>query len=189
MTLTQLRVEVGRIQNLIVDLPEDQREAVVEREIAKFAPNVRETLTALSTLHKMTAPSKDNLKAAASERNRVWVAGIFFLLLLLAVVIFVPNPTPAQFFIFRVISALGAGAFAALIPGFLSVDARIKNSFAIRATGALAVTFIVYWINPPSLVAPAPAGNPVGVSPSSSPALQQPVISDSSTKLPAGKVE
>jgi hypothetical protein len=51
--------------------------------------------------------------------------------------------------IFRVVLALAAGAFGALIPGFIEVSFRNW----LRAGGAMALFVIVYMINPPALIA------------------------------------
>ena len=68
---------------------------------------------------------------------------------LLAIALFVRQPSDFQIFIFRVVLALGAGAVGALIPGFLEV--RFRNW--LRAGGAIALFAIVYNINPPALIA------------------------------------
>ena len=74
--------------------------------------------------------------------------GIVFLSLLLSIAIFIPNPTEFQLFVFRIVLALAAGAFGALIPGFIEVE--FKNW--LRAGGALALFAIVFFLNPPALI-------------------------------------
>lgn len=72
------------------------------------------------------------------------ILGAVFLLILLAVFIFIPCPTPSQKFLFRVILALAAAAFAATIPGSFKFDNKI-----VSASGAMAVFAVVFLINPP----------------------------------------
>ena len=83
------------------------------------------------------------------ERVAILAFGVAFLATLLAIALFVPQPSDFQIFIFRVVLALGAGAVGALIPGFLEV--RFRNW--LRAGGAIALFAIVYNINPPALIA------------------------------------
>jgi small GTP-binding protein len=88
------------------------------------------------------SPSKDwQMKAAGG-------IGVGFVLLLLALAVFIPEPTDFQIFTFRMVMALAAAGFGALIPGFIEV--RFKNW--LRAGGAMALFVIVYFLNPPGLV-------------------------------------
>ncbi len=74
------------------------------------------------------------------------IAGTLFLVALLIIVLVVECPTPAQERIFLVILALAAAAFAATIPGFITVE--IKHPIAVSAGGALAVFVIVFFSKP-----------------------------------------
>lgn len=75
--------------------------------------------------------------------------GCVFVAVVLYIALRVPNPTPTQWFIFRVILALAAGGIGAVLPGLISVTV----SPYIRASGAVALVFLVFWFNPPKLVA------------------------------------
>ncbi|MAZ86102.1 MAG: hypothetical protein CL693_00450 [Cellvibrionaceae bacterium] len=79
------------------------------------------------------------------------VIGLLFSLIILLAAIFIPNPTPAQFFIFRGFFAVSLAAIAAIIPGLLTVESRFQR-FSVRATGAIAVFVIVWMLNPPQLI-------------------------------------
>ena len=68
-----------------------------------------------------------------------FIFGVIFVTALLAIVIFIPNPTLAQFEIIRIILALAAGGVAAMIPGFLNLKLGVGSNLALRAGGALAV--------------------------------------------------
>lgn len=79
------------------------------------------------------------------------VIGIVFALIILVLVVFIPNPTPSQFFVFRGLFAVSLAAVAAIIPGLLNVESRF-NKFSIKATGAIAVFVLVWLLNPPALI-------------------------------------
>lgn len=78
--------------------------------------------------------------------------GVVFFLIILILSIFIPNPTPSQFFIFRGGFSISLAAISAIIQGLLTIDSRFQK-FSIRATGAIAVFVIVWLINPPALIA------------------------------------
>ncbi|EJI1394755.1 hypothetical protein NDL37_004522 [Vibrio parahaemolyticus] len=79
------------------------------------------------------------------------VVGLFFSVAILVAVIFIPNPTGTQFFVFRGLFSISMAAIAAVIPGLLNVESRYQQ-FSIKATGAIAVFVIVWLINPPALI-------------------------------------
>lgn len=79
------------------------------------------------------------------------IIGVVFALIILIAVVFIPEPKPAQFFIFRGVFAISLAAIAAIIPGLLNVESRF-NKFSIKATGAIAVFVIVWLLNPPALL-------------------------------------
>jgi hypothetical protein len=85
------------------------------------------------------------------------ILGTAFLAALLAIAIFMPNPTATQIFTFRVVLSVAAAAFVSTVPGFLTVEI----GGWLRAGGALAALAIVYLVNPPAIVgqnAAEPAG-------------------------------
>ncbi|ELU3246161.1 hypothetical protein SJ809_003859 [Salmonella enterica] len=77
--------------------------------------------------------------------------GLVFSLIILALVVIIPNPTPVQIFTFRGLIAISLAAIAAIIPGLLNVETRFQR-FSVRATGAIAVFVLIWLINPPSLL-------------------------------------
>ena len=74
---------------------------------------------------------------------------------MLIVAIAIPQPTATQWFVFRVVLALAAAGIGAVIPGLIVVNV----SKTVRAGGAIALFVLVYTLNPPQLVAPAPQGS------------------------------
>lgn len=84
-----------------------------------------------------------------TERYLAFFFGVGFLVALLVLAIFFPNPSPFQYFVFRSVLSLAASGFATMLPGFLEV----KFAKWLRATGAVAIFVIVYFLNPAELPA------------------------------------
>lgn len=80
------------------------------------------------------------------------IIGVLFAVAILLLAVLIPNPSLSQFFIFRGFFAISLAAIAAIIPGLLTVESRFQK-FSIRATGAIAVFIIVWFLNPPALFA------------------------------------
>lgn len=81
-----------------------------------------------------------------------FVFGCVFVVALLMIAIFIPQPTNQQMFIFRVVLALAAAGVGAVIPGFFMIQGEVVK-FTFQAGGALALFVLVYLLNPPSLIA------------------------------------
>ena len=79
--------------------------------------------------------------------------------MLIAVAVFIPDPTPFQIFVFRVVLAIAVAAFGYAIPGVLHIEGRWLNLF-VRAGGALGLFFLIYVANPPELEVQKPAERP-----------------------------
>jgi hypothetical protein len=73
------------------------------------------------------------------QRITAFVFGIVFVAAMLVLAVFIPNPTPFQYTVFRIVLALAAAGAAAMFPGFLT--ARVGN--VVRAGGAMAV-FVIW---------------------------------------------
>lgn len=94
--------------------------------------------------------------------------GTVFVLFLIGIALFVPNPTAFQYVIFRTVLALAGGAAVAAFPGFIEV----KLGNWLRAGGALAVFAVLYLINPAQQlanVAQLPASGPTSASTDAAP--------------------
>jgi tellurite resistance protein TehA-like permease len=91
------------------------------------------------------------------EEQLAWGTGVLFLLLLLAIAFIIywrgaTNPVPSQaMLIFRIVLALAGAGFAAVLPGFLSVNGTWQG-LALRAGGAFAAFVILYFFDPPRRV-------------------------------------
>lgn len=87
------------------------------------------------------------------EKIAIFSFGVIFVLIILIVAIFLPEPSDFQYTIIRIILALAAAGVAALIPGFIEIEYKPF----VRAGGALAVFAVVYFFSPAALVTSAKA--------------------------------
>jgi hypothetical protein len=101
----------------------------------------------------MAQPGK-KIEAQTWEKIAAFAFGVVFLGIMLALAVFIPEPTDYQFFIFRVALALAAAGIGAVVPGFLHVEWKPKSKYMpyIRAGGAIALFLIIYQLNPPALM-------------------------------------
>jgi hypothetical protein len=82
-----------------------------------------------------------------------FLTGAFFLLLIVGIVAFGDEPTPAQFLIYRTVIALGGAGFAVTLTGQLEIAFPIFRRGSIKAAAAFAVFVILYFFTPASLLA------------------------------------
>lgn len=75
--------------------------------------------------------------------------GVVFIIIMLAITIWIKTPTDFQMLIFRIVISIAVGGIGAVIPGFIIVNVQPY----VRAGGGLAVFAVVYLVNPPALVA------------------------------------
>jgi len=138
-----------QLRNELDNCPVSQRMRVVKHRLAELPEPPREAYTFMFFAGvDMKILQEEQWKR--SERMFGLVFGGATILFLAVVAIAVPDPKPFARFVFRLIAALGAGAVGAFLPGSLSTSLK-RPSFAIRASGAIALAVIVYLINPPSL--------------------------------------
>ncbi len=102
---------------------------------------------------------RKELKGAESDDNgpawhsvAAFATGVIFTLLLLLLISKNPNPTEAQFNIYKTVLAIACAGTAAVIPGML----HVRVSGFLRAGGALAVFVLVFLKSPAGLVAQDP---------------------------------
>jgi hypothetical protein len=141
--------EVRRIVSELLKVPQDQKLDYLKQEVLKLPPELRdpaETLI-LQTEVILVAGTKNQ----DWEKIAIFAFGVFFVLILVTIALFVKNPTQFQIFIFRVVLALAGAGIGALIPGFLNIETAVLRN-TIRAGGALAIFVIIYLLNPPNLL-------------------------------------
>lgn len=111
----------------------------------------------LEELQRQVGSLKGNIRSYIEVRNRAshrteqffaYGFGVVFVVVLLVIAFFTPNPSPFQFVVYKVVLALAAAGVAAMIPGFI----QFNIPTVVRAGGALAVFAIVFFKNPASLV-------------------------------------
>lgn len=92
---------------------------------------------------------------ASNHISLLWpfLTGAFFLLLIVGIVTFGDEPSPAQFMIYRIVIALGGAGFAVALTGQLEIAFPIFQRGSIKAAAAFAVFVILYFFTPASLVA------------------------------------
>lgn len=83
-------------------------------------------------------------KVQRSDQLLAFIFGVIFLVVILAMAILRPEPTPFEYTVFRVTLALAAAGVGAVLPGFIYV--QISNW--VRAGGALGLFLLVYLVSP-----------------------------------------
>lgn len=86
-----------------------------------------------------------------------WIGGLAFIVLIIILALWVPDPTGFQEFAFRVPMSIGAAAFCAFVPGFLIVQAftsKKDKQAGICGGGAIVVFILLMYVNPTRLGAP-----------------------------------
>ncbi|MFZ6760723.1 hypothetical protein ACO0K9_26245 [Undibacterium sp. Ji50W] len=87
------------------------------------------------------------------EKIAGFIFGVVFVITLLVLNVFIPNPTPTQYDTFKVVLALAAAGVGGILAGFLHVEGGI-DKFKLRAGGALAVFATVFLVTPAAPGAP-----------------------------------
>jgi hypothetical protein len=90
----------------------------------------------------------------AYERTLAFGFGVAFVVALLGLAVFIPEPSVFQWRVFRAVLALAAAGAATFIPGVL----RVTLTPWVRASGAIAVFAAVYGLEPARLVVQDPFG-------------------------------
>lgn len=83
-----------------------------------------------------------------AEKCLAFGFGVAFVITILVMAVFFPQPSLFQYQVFRIVLAMACAGAISMTPGFLEV--RVSN--IVRAGGALAVFVILFFYNPASLV-------------------------------------
>ena len=81
------------------------------------------------------------------------IFGVTFFIALLVLSVFISNPSPTQYAIFKTILAMAAAGIGGILGGTIHVKGSIKK-WSVRAGGAMALFIVVYFFTP------APANTP-----------------------------
>lgn len=99
-----------------------------------------------------THPARMNTRYENWEKIMMAATAVVFLLLMLAIGIFVKDFNDFNIFLFRTVLALVGAAFGGVfIPGVIKVETKAAK-YVITASGAAAFFVIVFFFNPPALV-------------------------------------
>ena len=85
--------------------------------------------------------------------------GVAALIAVVALVVIIRNPTPAQFNVFRTVIALGGAGFALSLTGLLTVQLGSSQKSYISAGGTLAVFVLLYLFSPATALGSQPEAN------------------------------
>jgi uncharacterized integral membrane protein len=83
-------------------------------------------------------------RASRNDKMLAFAFGVVFLLIVIGLAIFNPDPSDFSYTVFRIVLALAAAGVGAVLPGFLTV--YVGNW--VRAGGAIALFVIVYFFAP-----------------------------------------
>ena len=86
------------------------------------------------------------------ERFIAFTFGVVFVIVILGLAVWKPEPSAFQYTVFRIVLALAAAGVAAMLPGFIELEVPGW----LRAGGALAVFAIVYFYSPAALTGITP---------------------------------
>lgn len=136
-----------------IAMPSATAYASMQRMVKRYIP--KEAKTLCDMFEEAGLPSKgfNDLKRIPNanwERIVSVCFGIIFMLFILIASIAIAEPTKTQFFIFRLVAALSAGACAAFVPGFIRINYSMKG-VAFRAGCGMAIFILVYLFNSPPL--------------------------------------
>lgn len=149
-TTREIRAAATKIRRERAKYPDENPLEVDQRELQKIPKEWRPAVEDFYWLGNDAAMVTKGLAEARYRSLERWGAGgtgVAFFVLLITIAICIPDPSDFQYLIFRTVLALAAGGFAALIPGAL----ELEWNKAIRASGAIGVTVLVYLWNPAQL--------------------------------------
>ncbi len=131
-------VELNRksITGIITEEEKRLEQAQINNAILQIAGQYR------GSAAKAQADSSENT-GAGGTKNYLFpaITGISLLVLIMVLITFFRNPSNEQYMVYRVVLALAAGGFVAVIPGFFEFEYKTM----VRAGGAMAVFAFVLW--------------------------------------------
>lgn len=77
-----------------------------------------------------------------------FIIGILAIAVVLILIVYNPNPSRPQLFVFRILIALGGAAFSMSISGFVTIQLNLPSKGYIIAGGSLAVFIILFFFTP-----------------------------------------
>jgi hypothetical protein len=108
------------------------------------------------------------------RRLSIWLAftfGCVFVAVILALAFTGERLDDRRFELLRIVLALAGGGIGGVIPGFLDLNMKAGQKWALRAGGGLAVFVILYFWSPAHWVTPQPGSVNQHTSGANSPAI------------------
>jgi hypothetical protein len=102
----------------------------------------------VTTERETVRPNPLSHQTARLNTILAFAFGAIFIGAILALAVFIPNPTPTQYHVFTVVMALAAGGITTVMAGMINVRVSFGQRLTIGATGALGVFVIVYFFLP-----------------------------------------
>jgi hypothetical protein len=124
----------------------------IEEELGKLEAELEEIEEGVAAFPQINSTTFSGVHGKSQrtvniEQFLAYSFGVLFIVILLIVALFVPEPTPFQYLVFRIVLSVAVAGVAAMIPGFIN----LKLGSWLRAGGALAVFAVVYLLNPAQL--------------------------------------
>lgn len=91
--------------------------------------------------------STQNLGIPQWEKIVGVIFGLAFVTALLALSVFIPDPTPSQYVTFKTILALAAAGIGGVLAGTIHVEGTFQK-LTVRAGGAIALFVLVFFFSP-----------------------------------------
>lgn len=153
-----LRVHAKYLTQVHVE-PDPMSMASMQRMVKEYCTKKR-SRDLFKAFKKAKLPTEGFTVAAHQDREKLpaWqlitcmVIGIFLLLGMGAIALFVPTPTEFQGWVFRGIFALSLTCVIAGVPGFMKMKLRFSSlgqMMSVVAGGSLVMFFLIWLINPP----------------------------------------
>jgi uncharacterized integral membrane protein len=144
-----LAAECDRLCARAAAIPIDQRNKYIDKQIMTLPVSdvLKTALQNMMSVKEIT--TRESM--GAKEKVAGYVFGVVFVLIILILAIFIPNPTAFQYFVFRVVLSLAAAGVGGVLSGFLTVVFGNGAKPWLQAGGGLAVFAVVYLVNPAKL--------------------------------------
>ncbi|KWS33230.1 hypothetical protein [Pseudomonas syringae] len=124
--------------------------ANMQRIVSQYLPDRKKSLYSIFKHHKLPVYGFEHKAKDLMNSDKKWafIFGVAFVSIMILIALFVSQPSPFQYFVFRTVLALAGAGVGARLPGFIGV--KVKGF--LRAGGALALFALVYFWNPAALV-------------------------------------
>jgi hypothetical protein len=144
-----LAAECDRLCARAAAVPIERRNRFIDQQI--MALPVTDVLK--TALQNMMSVKEVTTRESMGSKEKVagFAFGIAFVVVILVLAIFIPNPTPFQYLVFRVVLSLAAAGVGGVLSGFLTVVFGNTAKPWLQAGGGLAVFAVVYLVNPAKL--------------------------------------